>query len=61
MKNRLAPKPPVQIAPRKHNFEALFCQAIAAKVLVTLNYKFEGVTRTFQPSAVYPSEVARFV
>jgi hypothetical protein len=40
-------------AQRRHDFETVLCKAIAAKVLVTLAYKNDGITRTFQPGAVY--------
>lgn len=40
-------------APRRTDYENTLCRAISARVLVSLSYKHDGVTRTFQPSAVY--------
>jgi hypothetical protein len=47
--NKTATPPAV----RRPDLESTLCRAIKDKVLVTLTYKGDGVTRTFQPSAVY--------
>lgn len=53
MRSSLPRKPTEPPAQRRYDLEGILCRAIAAKVLVTLAYKNDGATRTFQPSAVY--------
>lgn len=47
------PKPEEQPAPRRYDFERAFCDAIRAKLQVTLRYDDDSLARTFDPHVVH--------